>query len=359
MTKRELSGQRHVAALSALLLAALATTPACDAFVGNSHKTPFSVHHGAVGSFSSPANVRAFSNSYKRGRSASAGWSSLRMAQEDFQEQSYTEAAWSAIASLPKVAEYYSAGTLEAPMLLDALLNPSKSSGGGDAADAAKAAAEKVLNKAGVDIPAVRGELETYMGKQPKMKTSGEASNPRMGSSLMNVLEQARIMKSELKDSFVSVEGLVLGMAKRDDKFFKNILSMKGVSYDELLKAVQELRKSSGPANSRTAETMYDALNKYGIDFTERARQGKLDPVIGRDDEIRRAIQILSRRTKNNPVLIGTICFSLVGRQQFFIDPMHFVVVMCVRFNVIISRTSTFLHFFSLLYLPNPLIILF
>jgi len=304
MTKRESSGQRHVAALSALVLAALATSPSCDAFVANSHKTPFSVHQGAVASFSSIANVRAFSNSYKRGRSAS-GWSSLRMAQEDFQEQSYTEAAWSAIASLPKVAEYYSAGTLEAPMLLDALLNPSKSSGGGDAADAAKAAAEKVLNKAGVDIPAVRVELETYMGKQPKMKTSGEASNPRMGSSLMNVLEQARIMKSELKDSFVSVEGLVLGMAKKDDKFFKNILSMKGVSYDDLLKAVQELRKTSGPADSRTAETMYDALNKYGIDFTERARQGKLDPVIGRDDEIRRAIQILSRRTKNNPVLIG------------------------------------------------------
>jgi ATP-dependent Clp protease ATP-binding subunit ClpB len=64
---------------------------------------------------------------------------------------------------------------------------------------------------------------------------------------------------------------------------------------------------------------MYDALNKYGIDFTERARQGKLDPVIGRDDEIRRAIQILSRRTKNNPVLIGTIRFSLVWRQQYFI----------------------------------------
>ena len=65
------------------------------------------------------------------------------------------------------------------------------------------------------------------------------------------------------------------------------------------------MREKSGPANSRGAETMYEALMKYGIDFTEKAKEGKLDPVIGRDDEIRRAIQILSRRTKNNPVLIG------------------------------------------------------
>ena len=65
------------------------------------------------------------------------------------------------------------------------------------------------------------------------------------------------------------------------------------------------MREVSGPATTRAAENMYDALDKYGIDFTERAKQGKLDPVIGRDDEIRRAIQILSRRTKNNPVLIG------------------------------------------------------
>ncbi len=72
-----------------------------------------------------------------------------------------------------------------------------------------------------------------------------------------------------------------------------------------MLDAVQSIRERSGPATSRSAENMYDALSKYGIDFTEQAENGKLDPVIGRDDEIRRAIQILSRRTKNNPVLIG------------------------------------------------------
>jgi len=78
-----------------------------------------------------------------------------------------------------------------------------------------------------------------------------------------------------------------------------------GKAYNDILKAVQALRETSGPANTRSAENLYDALSKYGIDLTERASQGKLDPVIGRDAEIRRAIQILSRRTKNNPVLIG------------------------------------------------------
>ena len=72
-----------------------------------------------------------------------------------------------------------------------------------------------------------------------------------------------------------------------------------------MLKAVKEVRKTLGPANSRSAENLYDALNKYGRDFAEKAAEGKLDRVIGRDEEIRRAMQILSRRTKNNPVLIG------------------------------------------------------
>jgi ATP-dependent Clp protease ATP-binding subunit ClpB len=82
-------------------------------------------------------------------------------------------------------------------------------------------------------------------------------------------------------------------------------LQRQNVGYDTVLDAVKESRSKSGPATSRSAETMYDALNKYGIDFTKRAEEGKLDPVIGRDNEIRRAIQILSRRTKNNPVLLG------------------------------------------------------
>jgi ATP-dependent Clp protease ATP-binding subunit ClpB len=80
---------------------------------------------------------------------------------------------------------------------------------------------------------------------------------------------------------------------------------MQNVSYQNIVDAVKKSREKSGPATTRSAENTYDALTKYGIDFTAQAEEGKLDPVIGRDDEIRRAIQILSRRTKNNPVLIG------------------------------------------------------
>lgn len=92
---------------------------------------------------------------------------------------------------------------------------------------------------------------------------------------------------------------------KEDSQFTSAALLKQNVKYTDVLTVVKEMRSKSGPAISRSAENMYDALMKYGIDFTERAKEGKLDPVIGRDDEIRRAIQILSRRTKNNPVLIG------------------------------------------------------
>ena len=102
----------------------------------------------------------------------------------------------------------------------------------------------------------------------------------------------------------MSSETLLLGLAKTDN-FTVDSLAKVGKSYNDILEAVQAIRKKNGPVISRSAENMYDALTKYGIDFTEQAEEGKLDPVIGRDDEIRRAIQILSRRTKNNPVLIG------------------------------------------------------
>jgi ATP-dependent Clp protease ATP-binding subunit ClpB len=98
---------------------------------------------------------------------------------------------------------------------------------------------------------------------------------------------------------------LLLALVKEDTLFTRDALLKQGIKYTDILNVIKQMREKSGPAISRSAENMYDALLKYGIDFTERARNGKLDPVIGRDDEIRRAIQILSRRTKNNPVLIG------------------------------------------------------
>ena len=96
-----------------------------------------------------------------------------------------------------------------------------------------------------------------------------------------------------------------MALAKDDTLFLQEALRKQGVTFEKVLKAVKESREKSGPAKTRNAENNYDALMKYGIDFTALAAEGKLDPVIGRDDEIRRAIQVLSRRRKNNPVLIG------------------------------------------------------
>ena len=118
------------------------------------------------------------------------------------------------------------------------------------------------------------------------------------------------------QDSYISTEALLLGLCAKDTLFTINALNSQSVSLDDIKTAVQSMREKApgsggGPegsaarVTSRSAEGLYDALEKYGIDFTKNAEDGKLDPVIGRDDEIRRAIQILSRRTKNNPVLIG------------------------------------------------------
>lgn len=96
-----------------------------------------------------------------------------------------------------------------------------------------------------------------------------------------------------------------MALVKEETQFLQDALKMQGVGYADVLKAVTAAREKSGPANTRAAENNYEALMKYGIDFTALAEEGKLDPVIGRDDEIRRAIQVLSRRRKNNPVLIG------------------------------------------------------
>merc|ERR1719162_2468261 len=108
-----------------------------------------------------------------------------------------------------------------------------------------------------------------------------------------------------LGDSFVATEALLLGLFFADTSFTIPFLASQNLAYDKMLEAVMAVREKTGPATTRSAENLYDALNKYGIDFTKQAEEGKLDPVIGRDDEIRRAIQILSRRRKNNPVLIG------------------------------------------------------
>ena len=142
----------------------------------------------------------------------------------------------------------------------------------------------------------VQAELEHFV------QVSGGA--PPQGSQELNqVLEAAQREADGMKDEFVSTEHLLLALAKVDSKA-KNILKLNAVTEKDLLKVLQAVR-GSARVTDQTPEDKFQALGRYGIDLVDRARQGKLDPVIGRDQEIRRVMQVLSRRTKNNPVLIG------------------------------------------------------
>ena len=297
-----------------MLLTAAFNSPTSLAFVNNAPTKTTSpaptVNHPFL--FSAKSSLKQNSNIHngilssqsRRQSRAPRSTTFLKMSSNDnFSQAAYTDAAWGAISALPKVSDYYSASTVEAPMLLDVLLNPAKHSMSDDNVKSAQKVVEKILASAGTDLRKLRQELESYMGKQPRI--SGDTSQKIMGQSLQKVLDKARENKQTLNDSFVSTECLLLALVKEDSKFTAPFFAKQSISYNDVLKATQEERKRKGPATSRSAETNYEALEKYGTDFTQKAREGKLDPVIGRDDEIRRAIQILSRRTKNNPVLIG------------------------------------------------------
>ncbi len=157
-----------------------------------------------------------------------------------------------------------------------------------------------LLEKLKVNVNQLRGTVASESDKLPKVSGGRQAG---VGPSLQKVFDAAATAAESLKDEFVSTEHLLLGIAKADSKA-KNLLKLAGVTSDDVLKAMAEIR-GSARVTDQNAEDTYQALAKYGIDLTALAAQGKLDPVIGRDDEIRRVIQVLSRRTKNNPVLIG------------------------------------------------------
>ncbi len=147
-----------------------------------------------------------------------------------------------------------------------------------------------VLTKLGQAPLMVRNRADEAVAKLPKAYGGDE---PRLGRALTQVFDDAQRFQSDLRDDFLSVEHLLLAMHER-----------LGVATEELLQVLQEVR-GSHRVTSQNPEDQFQALERYGQDLTARARDGKIDPVIGRDDEIRRVIQVLSRRTKNNPVLIG------------------------------------------------------
>ena len=158
-----------------------------------------------------------------------------------------------------------------------------------------------VLAKLGADAGALRGEVNALLDAMPTLTAGGEAAGP--SSELVRVLREGEEEMRRLKDEYVSTEHLLLALAAHPSRA-GDALRAAGVSKDSLDKAIGEVR---GPhrVTDQSAEDKYQALEKFGRDLTAEAEQGKLDPVIGRDDEIRRVIQVLSRRTKNNPVLIG------------------------------------------------------
>jgi ATP-dependent Clp protease ATP-binding subunit ClpB len=161
--------------------------------------------------------------------------------------------------------------------------------------------AAELLRTAGADPRKAADEADAAVRALPKVQ--GGNDRMYMSSSLARALDTAEQAATKAGDSYVTAERLLFGLAIADGKA-NEILKKAGVTPQKLEQAIQHLRKGR-TAQSSSAEDQYDALKKYARDLTEDARKGKLDPVIGRDEEIRRTIQVLSRRTKNNPVLIG------------------------------------------------------
>lgn len=160
----------------------------------------------------------------------------------------------------------------------------------------------KLLEAMNVDVKSLKDDLKSDLEKLPKV--SGSSAQLYMSSELNNVLTKAEKIASDFKDEYVSVEHLYLAILDSNNQEVCRLMTKYGINKDEFMKAMTMVRGNQR-VTSQNPEDTYDALNKYGTDLVDAARKGKLDPVIGRDLEIRRAIEILSRRTKNNPVLIG------------------------------------------------------
>ena len=164
--------------------------------------------------------------------------------------------------------------------------------------------ATSILNKANVDVESLRRNIEQELDRVPKVTApTGEPGQVYITSRLNRLLIQAEDESKKLGDEYVSVEHVLLAMTD-DTGATGRLLKQSGVTQERLMQTLREVRGSQR-VTSQNPEATYEALEKYGRDLTKLAAQSKLDPVIGRDDEIRRVIQVLSRRTKNNPVLIG------------------------------------------------------
>jgi len=205
--------------------------------------------------------------------------------------QKFTEKAQQAILATPELAREFGHASVEPEHLLVTLL------------EQAEGVVPSVLRKLSVDPTALARELREKLDAQPKM--SGGGAEPHLSPRLRVVVDAATADAKQMQDDYVSTEHLLLGLAaERGRSASAEALKQRGITRERILEALTSVRGSQRVTDPNP-ENKYQALEKYGRDLTELARKGKLDPVIGRDEEVRRVIQVLSRRTKNNPVLIG------------------------------------------------------
>ena len=200
----------------------------------------------------------------------------------------FTEKAWGAIVAAQQLAQSHRHQQLESEHLFLALLEQNGLAG-------------RILEKAGVSPPELQSVVEQHLRQQPALQNRPESVY--LGKGLSDLLDRADALKQGYGDSFIAIEHLVLALAD-DSRCGKRLLNQVGADATSLKTAIDAVRGSQ-TVTDQNPEGTYESLEKYGRDLTAAARDGKLDPVIGRDEEIRRTIQILSRRTKNNPVLIG------------------------------------------------------
>src|SRR6476469_1626126 len=199
----------------------------------------------------------------------------------------FTQKAQEAIVAAQQLAERLESPVLDAEHLLSALIEPD---------DGVPAEA---LRRLGVDLPAFRGELAAILAKRAHIQGGSLSLDPRAKAAVDRAEAEAR----RLGDERVATEHLLLGVSEAGGEA-QALLERHAAGHEALLQALQSVRGGQR-VTSQNPESTYQALEKYGRGLTTEARAGKLDPVIGRDDEIRRVSQVLSRRTKNNPVLIG------------------------------------------------------
>ncbi len=202
--------------------------------------------------------------------------------------EQFTEQAWAAIVAAQQLAQSARNQQLETEHLLLALLQQ-------------KGLAGRILSKAGVDVGNFQAAVDSHLRQQPSLGSPPESVF--LGRSLNSCLDRAETARDGFSDSYIAIEHLLLALAD-DERCGRQLLSQAGVDTSKLKEAITAVRGNQ-TVTDQNPEGTYESLEKYGRDLTAAARDGKLDPVIGRDEEIRRTIQILSRRTKNNPVLIG------------------------------------------------------